>query len=110
MIRIGDSNPMQFATLDCRFHETVVSAAGHKRLQQTWFNLRTQIWMFIREVRVGHLTPLADAIVIHQSIVDAIREGDPLEVERLVRQHSEMSIHPVIKYLTSEPAFPSSAE
>jgi DNA-binding FadR family transcriptional regulator len=58
--------------------------------------------MFIREVRVGHLTSLADAIAIHQAIVDAIREGNPGEAERLVRQHSEMSIEPVIAFLKTE--------
>jgi DNA-binding GntR family transcriptional regulator len=103
MVTIGDSNPMQFATLDCRFHETLCMAARHKRLEQTWANLRTRIWMFIREVRVGRLTSLVTAITIHQAVVDAIRKGDPVEAERLVRHHSEWSIDPVIAFLKSEP-------
>ncbi len=104
MTRVGDSNPMQFATLDCRFHETLCLAARHKRLEQAWANLRTRIWMFIREVRVGHLTSLSQAIAIHQAIIDAIRAADPVEAERLVRQHSEKSIDPVIAFLKSESA------
>jgi DNA-binding GntR family transcriptional regulator len=110
MVRVGDSNPMQFATLDCRFHETLCLAARHKRLQQVWANLRTRIWMFIREVRVGHLTSLDSAIAMHQAIVDAIRTGNSAEAERLVRQHGEMSIEPVITFLKTEatesPAWP----
>jgi DNA-binding GntR family transcriptional regulator len=104
MTKVGDSNPIQFATLDCRFHETLCLAARHKRLEQVWANLRTRIWMFIREVRVGHLTSLPQAIAIHQAIIDAIRAADPVEAERLVRQHSQGSIDPVIAFLKSESA------
>ena len=102
MRRVGDSNPMQFAMVDCRFHEALCMAAHHKRLQQTWANLRTRIWMFIREDRVAHLTSLSKTIAIHQAIVDAIRRADPLEAERIVRQHSEASIDSVIALLKRE--------
>ena len=46
----------------------------------------------------------ANAIAIHQAVVDGIREDDPDEAERLVRLQTEMSIDPVIAFLKSESA------
>ena len=91
MAAVGDENPVRFATLDLRFHETLVKAAEHKRLLQFWTTLRTQIWMFIRETRLGGLRPAGSTIEIHRAILDAIRAGDAIEAERVARSHSELS-------------------
>ena len=91
MAAVGDENPVQFATLDLRFHEILVEATGHRRLLQFWTNLRTQIWMFIRETRLGGLRPAGSTIEIHRAILDAIRAGDASEAERVARSHSELS-------------------
>jgi DNA-binding GntR family transcriptional regulator len=91
MAAAGDENPVQFATLDLRFHEVLCQATGHKRLFQFWTNLRTQIWMFIRETRLGGLRPAGSTIEIHRAILDAIRAGDASEAERVARSHSELS-------------------
>jgi DNA-binding GntR family transcriptional regulator len=91
MAAVGDENPVQFATLDLRFHEILIEATGHRRLLQFWTNLRTQIWMFIRETRLGGLRPAGSTIEIHRAILDAIRAGDAPEAERVARSHSELS-------------------
>lgn len=92
MARIGDTSPVQFATLDWQFHDTLCSTTGHKRLHQVWNNLRTQIWMYIREIRLGMIFSIDEAIRIHQAIVDVIRAGDAIEAERLARFHSEVAV------------------
>ena len=89
MATAGDGNPVQFATLDLRFHEVLCKASGHKRLLQFWTDLRTRVWMFIRETRLRELRPAESTIEIHQAILNAIRGGDVQEAERLARYHSE---------------------
>jgi DNA-binding GntR family transcriptional regulator len=91
MAAVGDENPVQFATLDLRFHEILIQVTDHKRLLQFWINLRTQIWLFIRETRLGGLRPAGSTVEIHRAILDAIRAGDALEAERVARSHSEFS-------------------
>jgi DNA-binding GntR family transcriptional regulator len=91
MAAVGDENPVRFATLDLSFHEVLVKATGHKRLVAFWTNLRTQIWMFIRETRLGGLSSASSAIEIHRAILDAIRAGDAPAAEGLTRSHSESS-------------------
>jgi DNA-binding GntR family transcriptional regulator len=100
MARIGDTNPVQFATLDWQFHDTLCLSPGHKRLHQVWNNLRTQIWMYIREIRLGMLFSIDQAIQIHQAIVDVIRAGDAIEAERLARSHSEIAVQQLESHLT----------
>lgn len=89
MARAGDADPVRFATFDLKFHETLVLASGHRRLYQSWTNLRTQIWMFIRETRLGNLRSAERTREFHETIVRAIRAGDPAEAERAARYHSE---------------------
>lgn len=91
MAAAGDENPVPFANLDLRFHETLCRASGHKRLLQSWSNLRTQIWMFIRETRIGRLRPSDSTVEFHRSILQGIRAGDAEQAERAARHHIEFS-------------------
>jgi DNA-binding GntR family transcriptional regulator len=100
MTRAGDADPVRFATFDLKFHETLVRASGHRRLYQSWNNLRTQIWMFIRETRLGNLRSAEDTRDFHQTIVRAIRAGDAVEAERAARHHSESTGPQLVDSLT----------
>jgi DNA-binding GntR family transcriptional regulator len=91
MAAVGDENPVRFASLDLRFHELLIEATGHRRLLKVWTDLRSRIWMFIRETRLGRLRPAGSTIEIHQAILNAIRAGDASEAERVARSHSELS-------------------
>ncbi len=99
MASTGDTNPILFATLDLRFHEILCCRSGHERLIQCWSNLQTQIWKFIRETRIGQLRPAGSTIEIHEAMLDAIREGNASEAERLARFHSELSGRQLEDYL-----------
>lgn len=90
MAAAGDEHPVRFATLDLAFHEALCRASGHKRLLQFWCTLRTRIWMFIRETRLGGLLPAEPGVELHRAILDAIRRGDGEEAERLARRHSKL--------------------
>ena len=91
MAKAGDADPVRFAALDLKFHETLVRASGHRRLYQSWANLRTQIWMFIRETRLGNLGSAESTREFHEAIVQAIGAGDVYEAERVTRYHVESS-------------------
>ncbi len=100
MAEAGDADPVRFATFDLKFHETLVRASGHKRLYHSWTNLRTQIWMFIRETRLGNLRSAEGTREFHETIVRAIRAGDAAEAERAARHHSESTGPELEDYLT----------
>ena len=91
MAEVGDRDPVRFASLDLEFHETLARASRHRRLYQSWTNLRTQTWMFIRETRLSKLGSAESAREVHESIVRAIAAGDSAEAERATRFHAESS-------------------
>ncbi len=91
MAEVGDEDPVRFAALDLEFHETLARRSGHRRLYQSWRNLRTQIWMFIRETRLSKLGSAESTREVHESIVRAIVAGDSAEAERATRFHAESS-------------------
>jgi DNA-binding GntR family transcriptional regulator len=70
---------------DARFHELIVEAAGNEILLDTWGSLRIEAFTLV-SVITSHLDLVAIANT-HQPILDALRQGDPDLVGKVMKEH-----------------------
>jgi DNA-binding GntR family transcriptional regulator len=91
------TTPHEAADADLRFHDVVYRAAGHRRVQRLWQDLRPQVYIFLLARKyVG--TPEFREIMIanHESILSAMRDRDAEAARRLAMDHVEASYRRVI--------------
>lgn len=79
------------ADLDIYFHEIIISATGHKRLNLCWSILRPQIYVFLLSRNVANADFREYMLPGHQSIVDSIRDRDEIRAVELVESHLEVA-------------------
>ncbi len=68
-----------------RFHVLIVEAAGNEILLDTWGSLRIEAFTLV-SVITSHLDLVAIANT-HQPILDALRQGDPDLVGKVMKEH-----------------------
>lgn len=84
------------AELDLHFHDLIYRAANHRRLLETWNNLRPQIHIILLNRNVAHDDFREMAGLSHQVIVDAVRERNANLAVELTIEHLHGSYERVI--------------
>lgn len=75
------------AELDLYFHDLIYVAADHRRLYETWTNLKPQIHVILLNRNVAHKDFREMVVPSHQAIVDAIRARDEQRAVELLMDH-----------------------
>ena len=75
------------AELDVRFHDLIYRAAAHRRLYETWANLRPQIHVMLLSRNVAHADFRDYVVTSHQAILDAMRARDVALAVSLIDDH-----------------------
>lgn len=70
---------------DARFHEIVVETAGNPVLLDSWSGLRIEAWTLVSVVKSG--IDLVEIANTHLTILDALRQRDPLLTGKVMRAH-----------------------
>jgi DNA-binding GntR family transcriptional regulator len=85
------------AAFDVRFHTLLVQSAHHRRLQETWLNLRSQIHMFLL-YRTATNPDLQRVIVDHHSaILDALLACDEATAVQVLEAHLQRAYQRVLQ-------------
>lgn len=89
----GDAEAVN--TIDIQFHEALLQHAGHKRLLETWRDLRMQIR---RVVVAGNILNLELETIVrnHLPIMAALEAGDIADAKRQIELHISDSARRVI--------------
>ncbi len=86
------------AELDLQFHDLIYSASNHKRLNECWMNLRPQVQIVFLTRNAANpdfreLNPL-----VHQALLDALRERDTEKVLALATHNMRMSYEHALRH------------
>jgi DNA-binding GntR family transcriptional regulator len=93
------------AELDVQFHELIYLSARHRRLYETWANLRPQIHILLLNRNVAS-EDFRDYIVsFHQAILDAMRAGETGRAIALTEEHLRGSYERVLGHDWEAPDF-----
>jgi DNA-binding GntR family transcriptional regulator len=84
------------AELDLQFHDLIYKAANHRRLYDTWTNLRPQIHVLLLNRNVAHEDFREFVVPSHQAIADAIGARDEVRAIELTLDHLHGSYARVI--------------
>jgi DNA-binding GntR family transcriptional regulator len=79
--------PEQLATLDLEFHDTLMRAAGHGRLLNTWLGLRSQIRLLMIRRNLSDANSHRATVHGHKELLEAIRERNMTRAVALVETH-----------------------
>jgi DNA-binding GntR family transcriptional regulator len=85
------------AELDLHFHDLIYRAANHRRLYETWTNLRPQIHIILLNRNVAHEDFREMVVPSHQVILDAIRDRDEARAVELTLEHLHGSYERVLR-------------
>jgi DNA-binding GntR family transcriptional regulator len=73
---------------DIDFHDAVYAAAGHRRLEEAWRAIRSQVHLFLlSRVRISAQGYLAHIPGEHRELVAALRGRDPAAAVELFAAH-----------------------
>jgi DNA-binding GntR family transcriptional regulator len=81
--KAGDESSFQAADVD--FHAAILAVAGNRRVTEVAANTRIQ--MMDRGLSTTATRTLADILVVHERILDAIRDRDPQASAARMRDH-----------------------
>jgi DNA-binding GntR family transcriptional regulator len=89
------------ADLDLRFHDLIYQAAHHRRLRETWSQIRPQIHILLLSRNVVD-RDFRDLVVdAHQQLLDAIRDRDASRAVAILDDHLHGSYQRVLASLTA---------
>jgi DNA-binding GntR family transcriptional regulator len=83
--------------LDLRLHDLIYRAALHRRLYESWANLRPQIHIMLLNRNVAHEDFRTHLVKDHQEILDAIRDRDAARAIRLLEAHLRLAYDRVLE-------------
>jgi DNA-binding GntR family transcriptional regulator len=91
--------------IDLDFHHTMCRISGHKRLLKAWETLNPQIRMLVLQ----HRTLLPDdfrqtGVEWHRQIVQALRQRDIKQAQRLMRRHIAASLESAVRTFPKDTA------
>lgn len=84
------------AELDLQFHELLYEASHHKRLYDSWVNLRRQIHILLLSRNVADADYRVVTVSSHQIILDALRDRDEERAVALIEDHLRGSYERVV--------------
>ena len=84
------------AELDVRFHDLIYRASDHRRLYESWANLRPQIHIVLLNRNVAHADFREYLVHSHQGILDALRNRDEPAALGLLDEHMHGSYERVV--------------
>jgi len=89
------------ADLDLRFHDLIYQAARHRRLGETWAQIRPQIHILLlsRNVVARDFRDLV--VVAHQELLDALRDRDEVRAVAILEEHLHGSYQRVLASLAA---------
>jgi DNA-binding GntR family transcriptional regulator len=93
------TNVFRFFQRNLEFHNVMVHLSENDRLIKLMKNLRAQA----RRISLRSFYDpgqIRASLIEHQKILEAIKETDPLKVEKLIREHYLRSKNRLIKYLS----------
>lgn len=86
-------DPTEFSRLDIAFHDEIVRIARHKRLHQSWSNLRAQMELWIAHAhrqRQQRTRDVREATVLaHRAMIATLRSRDVEASARMMERHCE---------------------
>jgi DNA-binding GntR family transcriptional regulator len=82
-------SPDQLATLDLQFHDTLMRAAGHGRLLNTWLGLRSQIRLLMMRRNLSDAESHRATVHCHKELLLAIQARDLARAIELVKAHHQ---------------------
>lgn len=91
------TTPHEAADADLRFHDVIYRAAGHRRVQRLWQDLRPQVYIFLLARKYVATREFRDIMIAkHELILAALKARDAEAARRTVIQHVEASYRRVI--------------
>jgi DNA-binding GntR family transcriptional regulator len=91
------TTPHEAADADLRFHDVVYRAAGHRRVQRLWQDLRPQVYIFLLARKYVGTREFRDIMIAkHESILSAIKARDAEAARSTAMQHVEASYRRVM--------------
>ncbi|HEY3614523.1 MAG TPA: GntR family transcriptional regulator [Gaiellales bacterium] len=91
------ANPHEAADADLRFHDVIYRAAGHRRVQRLWQDLRPQVYIFLLARKYVGTHEFRDVMISkHSAILAAIEARDPERARQTAVDHVEASYTRVI--------------
>jgi len=84
------------AELDLRFHDLIYHAANHRRLVESWMNLRPQIYFVFLNRNVANSDFRDYVVTSHQDLLDAMRLRDETVAVRLLEEHLRGSYERIV--------------
>jgi DNA-binding GntR family transcriptional regulator len=75
------------AELDLEFHDLIYEAAKHRRLKETWTNMRPQIHILLLNRNVADVDFREMLVSGHQDLLDGITRSDPDRASATLREH-----------------------
>lgn len=84
MERLGET--YEVVRTDAQFHLTICGRSGHELLMEVLRNLQSKTMLLMLRVHT-YGSDAQSEVDLHRSLVDAIRGGDPIQAEAVLRQH-----------------------
>ncbi|OZM76139.1 GntR family transcriptional regulator [Pseudonocardia sp. MH-G8] len=82
-----DYSPDLAVELDLAFHDVLVRAAGHGRLERSWQQIRSQIAMFLRDRHLARRDFHEIALPEHQAVRDILASGAAPAAVEAIEKH-----------------------
>jgi DNA-binding GntR family transcriptional regulator len=114
VVRIEDAfargvTESEAAELDLALHDLIYRTARHRRLEETWANMRPQIHILLLSRNVAHGDFREMLLTSHQELVGAMRDQDEERAVAFIREHIAGSYERVDRSMRSREA-PKSTE
>lgn len=77
----------QAAELDLDFHDLIYEAASHRRLKDTWTNMRPQIHVLLLNRNVADIDFREMLVTSHEDLLVGIERADPDHAAATLREH-----------------------
>jgi DNA-binding GntR family transcriptional regulator len=90
-----------FLEINARFHQKIYSASGNGKLIKTINLLRNQTLRY-NFIFLSLLSHLEESVEEHYSILDALKNHDADEAERLIKNHSETARRALCDYMKNQ--------
>lgn len=78
---------LQISTIDLSFHQRICRLADNRRLFSAWNSMRLQTWLLIGLTSKTEYEYPEQPREFHQEILNAIRDRDIEQAEKLLREH-----------------------
>jgi DNA-binding GntR family transcriptional regulator len=85
--RIHANNPFETSQADLAFHRRIWELSGRRFLYQILDQTTLPLFAFVALLRYRRPQSLAEVVLPHEEIFNALRSGDKAEITRVIREH-----------------------